>query len=91
MELPNPSDPSDSSAPAAPRPRQGGRDRHFCIRVPSLDPLVAKLEAAGIEYARASPSSSSSSSPSSDPSGGNEAVSFRDPDANVIECVAARP
>ena len=68
MELPNP-DPAD----AATRPKHGGRDRHFCVGVADLKPLVAKLEAAGVGYTKSA--------------SGRPAVFFRDPDANVIECV----
>ncbi|KAI8470178.1 MAG: glyoxylase family protein [Monoraphidium minutum] len=68
MELPNP-DPSD----AATRPQHGGRDRHFCIGVADIAPLVAKLDAAGIPFTKSM--------------SGRPAVFFRDPDANVLEAV----
>ena len=69
MELPNP-DPASASA----RPKHGGRDRHFCIGVADLAPIVAKLEAARIAFTASA--------------SGRPAVFFRDPDANVIEVVA---
>jgi glyoxylase I family protein len=68
MELPNP-DPADAGA----RPPHGGRDRHFCIGVAAIGPIVAKLEAAGVPYTRSA--------------SGRPAVFFRDPDASTIECV----
>lgn len=66
MELPNP-DPLEG------RPTHGGRDRHFCIGVESLDPIVAALDAAGIPYTLSA--------------SGRPAMFFRDPDANTIEAV----
>ncbi|KIY95195.1 hypothetical protein MNEG_12766 [Monoraphidium neglectum] len=51
----------------------GGRDRHFCIGVADIDPLTSKLDAAGVPYTRSA--------------SGRPAIFFRDPDANVIECV----
>jgi glyoxylase I family protein len=68
MELPNP-DPADAAA----RPHHGGRDRHFCIGVAAIEPLLAKLEAAGVPHTKSA--------------SGRPAVFFRDPDAHVIECV----
>ncbi|KAI8467947.1 MAG: Glyoxalase/Bleomycin resistance protein/Dihydroxybiphenyl dioxygenase [Monoraphidium minutum] len=66
MELPNP----DPAEPAT-RPQHGGRDRHFCIGVSSLGPLVEKLGAAGVPFTRSA--------------SGQAAVFFRDPDCNVVE------
>lgn len=66
MELPNP-DPMDG------RPAHGGRDRHFCVGVESVDAIADKLEAAGVELTRSK--------------SGRPAIFFRDPDMNTIECV----
>lgn len=66
MELPNP-DPLDG------RPEHGGRDRHFCSGVDSIQPLLARLEAAGIKYTTSK--------------SGRPAVFFRDPDMNTLEVV----
>lgn len=70
MELPNP-DPLDA------RPDHGGRDRHFCVAVESIDPLVEKLESAGIKYTKSM--------------SGRPALFFRDPDMNCLECVETEP
>lgn len=72
MELPNP-DPADS----AKRPEHGGRDRHFCVGMASLDALAEKLDKAGITYTRSM--------------SGRAAIFFRDPDANCLECVELAP
>jgi glyoxylase I family protein len=64
MELPNP-DPMDG------RPSHGGRDRHFCVGVESVEPLIAKLDAHKIEYTKSM--------------SGRPAVFFRDPDMNCLE------
>mmetsp|Transcript_34393 Transcript_34393/g.76389 ORF Transcript_34393/g.76389 Transcript_34393/m.76389 type:complete len:205 (+) Transcript_34393:132-746(+) len=66
MELPNP-DPFDG------RPEHGGRDRHTCIGVESIKPLVERLSAAGITYTMSM--------------SGRPAVFFRDPDMNCLEVV----
>ncbi|KAL4451348.1 hypothetical protein ABPG77_009420 [Micractinium sp. CCAP 211/92] len=66
MELPNP-DPLDG------RPEHGGRDRHTCVGVESIEPLEARLKEAGIEYTRSM--------------SGRPAIFFRDPDANCLEVV----
>lgn len=58
MELPNP-DPMDG------RPEHGGRDRHFCVGIEDMDPLVEKLKAANITYTESM--------------SGRRAVFFRDP------------
>ncbi|KIZ02999.1 hypothetical protein MNEG_4957 [Monoraphidium neglectum] len=65
--------PNPDPADAATRPQHGGRDRHFCIAVADVGPLTAKLDAAGVPYTRSA--------------SGRPAIFFRDPDANVIECV----
>lgn len=64
MELPNP-DPLDG------RPEHGGRDRHFCIGVENVQPLVERLEKAGVAYTKSM--------------SGRPAVFFRDPDMNCLE------
>lgn len=66
MELPNP-DPKDG------RPVHGGRDRHFCIGVESIEPLVDRLTSAGIKFTESM--------------SGRPAVFFRDPDMNCLEIV----
>ena len=66
MELPNPD-------PLTGRPTHGGRDRHFCVGVPDVGPLCARLEAAGVPFTRSA--------------SGRAAVFFRDPDANTLEVV----
>jgi len=43
MELPNP-DPMEN------RPQHGGRDRHLCVSIEDLDPLVERLKTANFEY-----------------------------------------
>jgi len=55
------------------RPHHGGRDRHFCVGVDSIEPLEARLREAGIEYTRSM--------------SGRPAIFFRDPDMNCLECV----
>ena len=45
MELPSPD-------PTAGRPTHGGRDRHTCVGVGSVDALEARLKGAGVEYTR---------------------------------------
>jgi len=65
MELPNP-DPLES------RPEHGGRDRHTCVGVQSVEPLIQKLEAAGIPFTKSM--------------SGRPAIFFRDPDMNCLEC-----
>ena len=45
MVLPNP-DPLEG------RPEHGGRDRHMCCGIESVDALEGRLKAAGIEYTR---------------------------------------
>ena len=70
MELPNP-DPLEG------RPTHGGRDRHFCVGVASIEPLAAKLQAAGVEFTRSM--------------SGRPALFFRDPDMNCLECVEVEP
>ena len=58
MELPNP-DPLES------RPEHGGRDRHTCVGVQSVEPLIQKLVAAGIPFTKSM--------------SGRPAIFFRDP------------
>eukprot|EP00955_Chlamydomonas_euryale_P094134 364833-Chlamydomonas_euryale.AAC.15 len=45
MELPNPD-------AAEGRAKNGSQDRHFCLALDTIEPLVEKLEAAGIEYTK---------------------------------------
>jgi glyoxylase I family protein len=66
LELSNP-DPLDG------RPAHGGRDRHLALTVRDLDPLAARLEAAGIPCTRSR--------------SGRRALFCRDPDANALEFV----
>lgn len=66
MELPNP-DPLEG------RPQHGGRDRHFCVGVQSIQPIETCLKDAGIEYTRSM--------------SGRPALFFRDPDMNCLEVV----
>ena len=65
MELPSP-DPTEG------RPAHGGRDRHFCVSVRSVDELVKRLNEAEIPFTLSA--------------SGRKAVFYRDPDSNVIEC-----
>ena len=62
MELPDP-DPKDG------RPEHGGRDRHFCVGIENLGPLVAKLSTAGVKFTESV--------------SGRRAVFFRDPGAHL--------
>lgn len=64
MEVPNP-DPKEG------RPEHGGEDRHVCLGIEQLEPLIAKLEQARVTFTRAV--------------NGRRAIFFRDPDANTIE------
>lgn len=66
MELPNP-DPLEG------RPVHGGRDRHFCVGVESIEPLESRLKEAHVEFTRSM--------------SGRPAIFFRDPDMNCLECV----
>ena len=68
MELPNP-DPRDPVR----RPAHGGKDRHFCVGVKNLQPLVDALEGRGVPYTASR--------------SGRPAIFFRDPDANTLEVV----
>lgn len=70
MELPNP-DPKEG------RPVHGGRDRHFCVGVESVEPLVKRLTEAGIKFTESM--------------SGRPAVFFRDPDMNCLEIVESKP
>jgi glyoxylase I family protein len=69
LELPNPD-------PVAGRPAHGGRDRHVALMVADLDPLLARLAAAGV------PSTMSRS--------GRRALFCRDPDGNALEFMEVR-
>jgi len=65
----------DNPDPVQGRPAHGGRDRHVCLVIRSLEPLIQRLEAEEISY---SPSRS-----------GRAALFLRDPDGNAIEVVEA--
>jgi len=69
MELPNP-DPKEG------RPVHGGRDRHFCIGVETIEPLVKRLTDAGVKFTESM--------------SGRPAVFFRDPDMNCLEIVETK-
>eukprot|EP00897_Mesotaenium_endlicherianum_P008961 jgi/Mesen1/8093/ME000434S07344 len=64
MELPNPD-------PTSGRPEHGGRDRHACFHVQSVEPLKQALEAAGYKYSMSK--------------SGRPALFVRDPDGNALE------
>ena len=66
LELPNP----DS---VAGRPAHGGRDRHLALTAPDLEPLRARLDAAGIPYTQSR--------------SGRRAIFCRDPDGNALELI----
>ena len=68
MELPNP-----DCAHAEFRPTHGGRDRHFCIGVKRIQPLIDALERENIAYTASK--------------SGRPAIFFRDPDCNTLEVV----
>lgn len=70
MELPNP-DPMEG------RPEHGGRDRHFCVGVETIEPLEQRLKTAGIPYTMSK--------------SGRAAIFFRDPDMNTLEVVELEP
>lgn len=72
MELPNP-DPDAIDA----RPEHGGRDRHFCVAVASVETLQERLDEADVSYTKSK--------------SGRPAIFFRDPDANTLECVEIDP
>ncbi len=64
MVLPNPD-------PLSGRPDHGGRDRHVCVGVTSIEPVEQRLKAKNIDYTKSK--------------SGRAAVFFRDPDMNVLE------
>lgn len=68
MEVPNPD-------PRTGRPAYGGRDRHTCVAIKSLDGLKIALENAGIPYRQSSY--------------GRAALFARDPDGNCLEFTLA--
>ena len=68
MELPNP-----DVTHLEFRPTHGGRDRHFCIGVKNIQPLIECLEKEGVAYTASK--------------SGRPAIFFRDPDANTLEVV----
>jgi len=67
MEVPNP-DPTLLSA----RPAHGGRDRHACFGVESVEALATALLAKQVPFTRSN--------------SGRPALFFRDPDGNTLEC-----
>lgn len=69
LQVPNPD-------PVSGRPVHVGRDRHIALAVSSLDPVLERLESAGISCTRSR--------------SGRRAVFFRDPDGNGIELVEAQ-
>jgi len=69
LELPNP-DPVDG------RPAHGGRDRHLALGVVRLEPLIEKLDQAGIGYTLSK--------------SGRAALFCRDFDGNAIELIENR-
>lgn len=72
MELPNP----DSDCVEF-RPPHGGKDRHVCLGVRDIQPLIATLEANNVPFTMSR--------------SGRPALFFRDPDANTIEAVETEP
>ena len=61
----------DNPDPVQGRPAHGGRDRHVCLRIRALEPLIQRLEAEGVPYTRSR--------------SGRPALFLRDPDGNAIE------
>lgn len=68
LELPNPD-------PVEGRPSHGGRDRHLAMTVADLEPLMARLAAAGVPYTLSR--------------SGRRALFCRDPDGNALELIVA--
>ena len=66
LELPSPD-------PVTERPAHGGRDRHLALCVTALEPVIARLEAAGLAYTLSR--------------SGRRALFCRDPDGNALEFV----
>lgn len=66
LELPNPD-------PVADRPDHGGRDRHVALTVTALDPILTRLEQAGLGYSLSR--------------SGRRAAFCRDPDGNAVELI----
>ncbi len=61
----------DNPDPVEGRPEHGGRDRHVCLKIRRLQPLIDRLQAASIPFTRSR--------------SGRAALFFRDPDGNAIE------
>ncbi|NOQ36375.1 MAG: glyoxalase [Methylococcaceae bacterium] len=59
--------------PVEDRPEHGGRDRHVALRISSLAPLIAQLEAHDVFYTKSV--------------SGRGAIFFRDPDGNAVEAI----
>jgi len=57
------------------RPPHGGRDRHLAVSVIHYDQLISMLDANRIPYTMSK--------------SGRQAVFFRDPDGNALECIAS--
>ena len=72
MEVDNP-DPTMLAA----RPAHGGRDRHACFGVASVQALADALSAAGVPFTRSA--------------SGRAALFVRDPDGNTLECAEHPP
>ncbi len=62
--------------PVTERPAHVGRDRHAAFSVSALEPVIQRLEQAGVGYTRSR--------------SGRRAVFFRDPDGNGVELVEVK-
>lgn len=62
--------------PVKGRPEHGGRDRHIALAVADIGQLQQRLERNQVPYTKSR--------------SGREAIFFRDPDGNAIECVEVR-
>ena len=61
----------DNPDPVRGRPEHGGRDRHVCLLIRDMQPLIERLDRHHIPYTRSR--------------SGRAALFFRDPDGNAIE------
>eukprot|EP00210_Caulerpa_lentillifera_P000776 g751.t1 len=61
----------DNPDPIEGRPEYGGEDRHVCLGIKEIEPLIVKLKNANIPFQHAMD--------------GRSAIFFRDPDGNTIE------
>jgi len=66
LQVPNPD-------PVSGRPAHVGRDRHAAFNITDLEPVIRRLEGAGVAFTHSR--------------SGRRAVFFRDPDGNGIELV----